>query len=163
MCLSECTFLTYIHLHTGIMKGRFRILKLPFEFQDETYIDNVFYTCAVLHNKIQRHQNFDEVWKENEHWLGRGGLFGNEHVGSRLYGPPRGKNSTYIDVDAHSDFSGRGSVDMVSLDEGDMCESEAWKELGEDLARNYYSLKLNNKLKWPKGQRECAALLRSQT
>jgi len=68
------------------MKGRFRILKLPFEFQDETHIDNVFYTCAVLHNKIQRHQKFDQVWKQSEHWLGRGGLFGNEHVGSRLYG-----------------------------------------------------------------------------
>jgi len=45
-----------------------------------------------------------------------------------------GNYSTYnnLNVDTHSDFSGCGPVENASLDEGDMCESEKWKELGED-------------------------------
>ena len=43
----ECTF--------GIMKGRFRILKLPFQFNDAAKIDAIFKTCCVLHNMLLFH------------------------------------------------------------------------------------------------------------
>ncbi|CAN0408744.1 unnamed protein product, partial [Discosporangium mesarthrocarpum] len=36
----------------GILKGRFRILKLPLGFRDEDRIDNMFNTCCILHNML---------------------------------------------------------------------------------------------------------------
>jgi hypothetical protein len=44
----ECAF--------GVLKRRFRILKLPFEFADAAKIQNVFRTCVVLHNMIHMHR-----------------------------------------------------------------------------------------------------------
>lgn len=40
----ECTF--------GILKGRFRILKLPLQFHEVEFINQIFATCAVLHNRL---------------------------------------------------------------------------------------------------------------
>ena len=40
----ECTF--------GILKGRWRCLKLPILFYDQNEIDNMFFTCCILHNII---------------------------------------------------------------------------------------------------------------
>ena len=37
----------------GILKGRFRCLKLPILFLSQSDIDNVFFTCAILHNMIR--------------------------------------------------------------------------------------------------------------
>lgn len=48
----ECCF--------GRLKGRFRILKTPMQFRDYTRrkIDNVFFTCCILHNLLM-------AWKES--------------------------------------------------------------------------------------------------
>ena len=34
----------------GILKGRFRCLKLPIYYQSKDVIDNMFFTCCILHN-----------------------------------------------------------------------------------------------------------------
>ena len=36
----------------GILKGRFRILKLPILFRSRERIDNAFFTCCILHNML---------------------------------------------------------------------------------------------------------------
>ena len=55
----ECTF--------GILKGRFRILKLLFEYEEEKDVDNVFFTCCVLHNQIQMENGFKDLWHDDSH------------------------------------------------------------------------------------------------
>ena len=36
----------------GCMKKRFRILKTPILFRDVAFVNDIFVTCAVLHNKL---------------------------------------------------------------------------------------------------------------
>ncbi|CAN0043663.1 unnamed protein product, partial [Pylaiella littoralis] len=44
----------------GILKGRFRILKLGILFQNLEDIDNMFFTCCVLHNMLHAFDGLDE-------------------------------------------------------------------------------------------------------
>ena len=71
----ECTF--------GILKGRFRILKLPFECHKEEKIDHVFFTCCALHNQIQAETGFHKVWEKDEHWMEGGGKFTDSELGTQ--------------------------------------------------------------------------------
>ena len=52
----------------GILKGRFRILKLPLLLQSAEEIDNVFYTCCALHNEILRSDNLSRLWEQGFEW-----------------------------------------------------------------------------------------------
>lgn len=145
----ECTF--------GIMKGRFRILKLPLDFQHEQEIDYLFYTCAYLHNWVQRYQGFGEVWQEDEDWVGLAGKFHPGLCGRRRYFGS-GKLHTY-DVHAHTDYSSVGG----GLDDGDDVEygeHEQWRMLGEELANHYFTELRHGRLQWPKSQRSCAQRLK---
>ena len=43
----------------GVMKKRFRILKVPLLYRDAVFIQHIFVTCAVLHNMLlHRDQQF---------------------------------------------------------------------------------------------------------
>ncbi|CAM9721132.1 unnamed protein product [Pylaiella littoralis] len=55
------------------MKGRFRILKLRLAFHYRKDIDNIFFTCGILHNMLH---SFDgmSAFKENVDWAGSAGL-----------------------------------------------------------------------------------------
>jgi len=138
----ECTF--------GIMKGRFRILKLPFEFESETHIDNVFYTCCVLHNQIQRLQGFDNVWKEDVDWRGLAGQHVHHVVGVRHLG--KGQS---MRVSETTDLSRVGPV-WGAWGEDTGNEAEQWEDLGSRLARHYDDARRHRALEWPKSQRWCA-------
>ena len=50
----ECAF--------GILKGRFRILKLPIQIHDFNEIDYVFHTCCILHNMCLEFDGQDDNW-----------------------------------------------------------------------------------------------------
>ena len=50
----ECAF--------GILKGRFRILKLPIRMHNFSEIDNMFVTCAILHNMCLDFDGADDGW-----------------------------------------------------------------------------------------------------
>ena len=58
----ECCF--------GILKGRFRILKIPVLFQSQAAIDNIFKTCCVLHNLILSYDGLDTRWERAVDWNG---------------------------------------------------------------------------------------------
>ena len=65
----ECTF--------GIVKGRFRILKTRMLFQSKERIDNVFVTCAFLHNLLHDYDNRGgpiDAWETGVEWDGADGL-----------------------------------------------------------------------------------------
>jgi hypothetical protein len=119
------------------------------------FSDNVFFTCCVLHNKIQKYKGFDTVWEGDRDWMGRDGLFGNEHVGNRKSGV--GKNQISYTVVPQTDFSRAGQVGVAGEEDFDFSQNNQWREFGEKLARHYTDLKKNGKLQWPKGRRMCVA------
>ena len=57
----ECTF--------GILKKRFKLLKIGMLYQDQQKCDNAFMTCCVLHNMLLTEDGLDERWTEEvENW-----------------------------------------------------------------------------------------------
>ena len=57
----------------GILKGRFRILKLAIPYHKQKDIDNVFFTCCILHNMLHTYDNRGEMEVEPD-WTGSAGL-----------------------------------------------------------------------------------------
>jgi hypothetical protein len=61
----ECTF--------GVLKVRFRILKHPLPYMAKdwvTYrsrIDNIVWTCCVLHNLLLRHDGLEFLWTKADY------------------------------------------------------------------------------------------------
>lgn len=57
----------------GILKGRFRILKLGILFQDKVDIDNMIFTCCTLHNMLHAFDGLNEL-ESTVNWGGKAGL-----------------------------------------------------------------------------------------
>lgn len=57
----------------GILKGRFRILKLGILFRDKEDIDNMFFTYCTLHNMLHAFDGLDEL-EPTVDWGGKEGL-----------------------------------------------------------------------------------------
>ena len=134
-----------------MLKGRFRILKLPFEFQHAQHIDYVFYTCAYLHNRIQRYKGFDRAWVSDSDWTGHAGRFNAALCGVRRKGVGR-----IVRVCEDTDHMYVGGYVHFDHDEVDNSEHEAWQFLGDALASHYESEMRAGRVKWPKHQRVCA-------
>ncbi|CAB1118961.1 unnamed protein product [Ectocarpus sp. CCAP 1310/34] len=45
----------------GILKGRFRILKLAMAYQSQERIDDVFFTCCIMHNMLHTFDGMDQL------------------------------------------------------------------------------------------------------
>ena len=73
----ECTF--------GILKGRWRILKTGIRLQAKQSIDDVFYTCCVLHNMLMEYDNIHEEWTAGVQYDGPDGLHDTEDM-RRIFG-----------------------------------------------------------------------------
>lgn len=56
----------------GILKGRFRILKLPVLYRKREDVDNVFFTCCILHNMLHAYDGLD-VLEADVDWAGADG------------------------------------------------------------------------------------------
>ena len=41
----------------GVLKKRFRVLKLPLLFREASFIEDMFITCCVLHNMLLHHDS----------------------------------------------------------------------------------------------------------
>lgn len=61
----ECCF--------GVLKGRWRVLKLPVQARSKEHIDDIFFTCVCLHN-ILHDWNGRDQWENGLHWGGADGL-----------------------------------------------------------------------------------------
>lgn len=53
----------------GILKGRFRVLKLPVQYRTKERIDDLFFTCCILHNMIHAFDGREE-WEVDVDWAG---------------------------------------------------------------------------------------------
>lgn len=56
-----------------LKKGRFRCLKLPIYYQDKKSIDNMFFTCCILHNMLLTNDGYDKKWEDDVNWAGQDG------------------------------------------------------------------------------------------
>lgn len=52
----------------GSLKNRFRCLKLPVLFHNQDDVDNMFWTCCILHNMIAVNDGRDRLWEEDIDW-----------------------------------------------------------------------------------------------
>lgn len=57
----------------GILKGRFRILKLPLLYREKRKIDNIFFTCCILHNMLHLIDGLENL-ERDVNWAGAQGL-----------------------------------------------------------------------------------------
>jgi hypothetical protein len=56
----ECMF--------GILKKRFRILRIPCLFSEAIHIERCFKVCCGLHNMLLAHDGLDKLGTEEDHW-----------------------------------------------------------------------------------------------
>ena len=85
----------------GRLKGRFRCLKLPCNFKYKVEIDNMFFTCVILQNIIQRHDYC--IAEMDDDFTGAAGLFDHEDVGLHIRGNLDAQGDIRIQSD--TDFS----------------------------------------------------------
>ena len=57
----------------GILKGRFRALKLPILLHNKETVDYMFTTCVMLHNMILTADGRDNLWERDVDWAGGDG------------------------------------------------------------------------------------------
>jgi hypothetical protein len=68
----ECAF--------GVLKGRFRCLKLPIYYHNKETIDNMFYCCCILHNILLHFDGLDVRWEQNVNYIGMDGDHAHEDM-----------------------------------------------------------------------------------
>ena len=61
----ECTF--------GSLKGRFRCLKVPISYNAREVVDNVFFTCCIIHNLLLTNDGLDSQWEKLINYADRDG------------------------------------------------------------------------------------------
>ena len=89
----ECTF--------GILKGRFRCLKLPIYYHDKDCIDNMFFTCCILHNILLSDDGFDKRWESDVNWAGQDG----HHHDEDMYVIFKNHYRRHLNATPRTDFS----------------------------------------------------------
>ncbi|CAB1107876.1 unnamed protein product [Ectocarpus sp. CCAP 1310/34] len=122
----------------GILKGRFRILKLRLGYRSKEDIDNIFSTCCILHNMLHTFDGMD-VFEEDVDWVGSAGL----------HDP--------WDHDPLTDFMSIGSTGKLSeKEEGEGGEESsetidqhpAHRELKKQLIESFSYRKRHNDITW---------------
>lgn len=117
----------------GILKGRFRILKLRIAYHSQEAIDNVFFTCCILHNMLHKFDGMD-VFEEDADWVGSAGLHDPWHH------------------DPLTDFTCVGSTGTLTEGEGGGGEKidrhPAHAELKRQLIESFTYRKRNNDVTW---------------
>jgi len=141
----ECTF--------GILKGRFRILKIPCLLQKKEEIDNTFWTCCIMHNKIMNCDNKYRAWEKDMHWNAEDGLHAmndledNANALRRVAGQLQRLN---MRVSRSLDMSSMGSSRAPASTAQDLVEERTVDHavLRNKLVEHFARQKNDNKLKW---------------
>ena len=92
----ECVF--------GILKGRFRCLKLPIYYHSKDAVDNMFFVCCILHNMLLCNDGLDRRWEKDVNWCGQAG----EHSLDDQNVFKKHLKRTAINIDKDTDFSLKG-------------------------------------------------------
>lgn len=141
----ECAF--------GILKTRFRFLKLPSRFQNLQVVDNLFVACAIIHNMLlddeleQREEQLSGLFAEKEdllNWIRDSKRYRAESVKFQL-------RRVALRSSAATDMSSTGdngvSEEIDEEDEIDETESE-WAVLHDKLVEHFYRQWCTVQLDW---------------
>ena len=119
----ECTF--------GILKKRWRILKNHMMIQTKLRIDNIVFTCAILHNMLI---DYDE-WNDEDDDYDIGADVGADVMDPRVVNLRRGP--------ADHSYAGGGNLSVEDV----QVESE-WMSLRKNLVQHYMYCFRSNVIKW---------------
>jgi hypothetical protein len=53
----------------GILKRRFKMLRVPQEWQDESTVELTFHACCILHNMLLIRSGRDCIFEDEQAWL----------------------------------------------------------------------------------------------
>ena len=138
----ECVF--------GVLKGRFRCLKLPIYYHDKDNIDNMFYCCCILHNILLHFDGLDVRWEEGVNYIGMDGNHADEDMYIFRQHLSRVRFMTPL-----TDYTLRGAVaveDRFRIVHGSSdteCES-SYRVLQKQLVDHYVWKYQNNQIQWLK-------------
>lgn len=136
----ECTF--------GIMKGRFRILKIGIRLQSIDAVDKLWCTCCALHNMFLEDDGLSVPWE-----TGAIGLHNKKDSANQAYdasGMGYGTDNIALDEDVDLSESINADIDNISMDE----KSNAVFEMGcyefrQKLIDHFNILYDKDEIKWP--------------
>ena len=134
----ECAF--------GILKARFRILKLPIRLHGFKTIDNMFVTCCILHNMCLDVDGGDDGWN-----LGTSGPDGDFHEGDDGYFSDDESHSfywsdnVYYDLNSTTDYTFMGSLTSTL---GSTRDSMEFIVKRNKLAHHWFYMYRHNMIRW---------------
>jgi hypothetical protein len=118
----------------GILKGRFRILKLPINYHKKEQIDNVVHCVCALHNLLRDWDGLSE-WEKGADWKGVDSLFDKDVDGSPN---PYVRGQRIV---GHEDYSSRGiqqfANDVIIQQEFDISQNKFVECRVEETAEFY--------------------------
>ena len=86
-------------------------------YQSKDDIDNMFFTCCIIHNMLLSYDHLDDRWEKNANWSGQGGLHDEDdlNIFHRHLIRVRG-NSDYADAGINR-LNERGNLDYLDGEE----------------------------------------------
>ena len=121
----------------GVLKKRFRVLKLPLQFREASFIENIFFTCCIFHNMLLKH---DKQFQD-----------GNFRCGVSTSLPAHRRRTILINnvrrlLRLDDDFAYVGNPGL-DIDDDSVTEIDnEFNSMRHDLAAHTYYLFLHNKL-----------------
>lgn len=137
----ECAF--------GILKTRFRCLKLPSRFHNLQVVENIFVTCCILHNMLlddeleQREEKLSGTFTEEEdlrHWIQNSSRYRADSVRFQFERVSRRSQ-------AATDMSSTGDIGYDD-DETEHETESGWSVLHKKLVNHFYRQWVTRKLEW---------------
>jgi hypothetical protein len=129
----------------GILKGRFRCLKLPILFHKQKNIDNMFFTCVILHNMILEFDGRDKLWEEDVDW---NGVDGDHFIEEDWPSPSVGRivlhRRAFNKLNKRTDYSTIGRRTRGDTDDID----PKFVLLRKNLINHYYYVFKNKLVEW---------------
>lgn len=126
------------------MKGRWRILKTGIRLQSREIIDDVFYTCSILHNMLMEYDGLNKVWTSGVQYDGEDGLHETEDL-RRIFGRLHVNRKTDLSRIGHA----RSSEGLNDIEDDTEFE-ETFQFLNSALIEHFDVVSAENGIKWPR-------------
>jgi hypothetical protein len=138
----ECAF--------GVLKGRFRCLKLPIYYENKDNIDSMFNCCCIMHNMLLHFDGLDVRWEQNVNYLGKDGnhsfedmMIFRQHL-SRVRNLTPCTDFSHVGVDAIAEYT------TISHGEQSNVIESTYKTLQKKLIDHYAYKYSKNEIQWLK-------------
>ena len=136
----ECAF--------GILKARFRVLKLPIRLESFDVIDNMFVTCCILHNMCLESDGFDDSWNlgtsvdNGSFEEGENGYFSDDDHHKFYW-----SHNLFYDLHPNIDYTTMGSIRCIV---GSKHDDMKFCTKRNKMAKHFYYMFRQQKIDWSK-------------